>query len=175
MNLEPPMHGSAHDMKLWYYSTVSQKRGEHFSTGEYLLCDPGYISNDKILRVPADEALTKGDVVKKHVADVHRRHRFVVEYSIGAAKSNFPLAGCPGGSTYLKLSHYHGLAWANACALQNFIWDSRGTWLRGEAYFSGQRSRLCSWRNFSCSSKCAYNFVFLPSIPLTQPFRLSNI
>lgn len=138
INLEPPMHGAAHDLKLWYYSTVSQQRGKYFSPGQYLLCDPGYINNDKLLRVPADEVLTRGDAVKKHVADVHRRHRFVVEYSIGAAKANFPLAGCPGGSTYLKSSHYHGVAWANACALQNLIWDSRETWLRGDAYFSGQ-------------------------------------
>ena len=33
---------------------------------------------------------------------------------------------------------YQGMCWEVACALQNHIWDSRQTWLRGEKYFGGQ-------------------------------------
>ena len=138
IDVEPPMNGSAHDVKLWRYSTVRVQRDEHFDDGQFLLGDPGYIMDDINIKVPASADECKGNLTKQHVADVHRRHRFLVEYSIGSAKRNFPLAGCPGGSAFLKSAHYHGVAWAVACGLQNFMWDSSGRYLRGENYKKGQ-------------------------------------
>ena len=132
------MNGSAHDVKLWKYSKVRVQRDIFFDDGQFLLGDPGYIMDDPNIKVPASAEDCKGDLTKQHIADIHRRHRFLVEYSIGSTKRNFPLAGCPGGACYLKSSHYHGVAWGVACALQNLMWDSSGRHLRGENYKKGQ-------------------------------------
>ena len=138
IDVEPPMNGSAHDVKLWRYSTVRTHRHDYFDHGQFLLGDPGYIMDDPNIKVAASAEECIRDPVKAHVSDMHRRHRFLVEYSIGCTKRNFAGAGCPGGATFLKSAHYHGVAWACACGLQNLIWDSRGTHLRGKRYLEGQ-------------------------------------
>ena len=125
INVEISCYGSTHDTKLWYFSEVCLNRLAHFSLGEFILGDPGYIMQDQNIKVPAGEKMCKKDTVKAHVADVHRRHRFVVEYAIGSAKKNFPTAGCPGGACYVKSPDYHGVAWMAACGLTNMMWDER--------------------------------------------------
>ena len=129
-------------MKLWNYSEVCLNKLMHFCLGQFILGDPGYIMNDDNVKVPAGKKACGKCPIKAHVADVHRRHRFVVEYSIGCAKKHFPTAGCPGGNSYVKNPEYHGVAWMVACGLTNFMWDTRGSWLRGDKYFAGQ------WENW---------------------------
>jgi hypothetical protein len=63
-----------------------------FSLGEYLMTDPGYICRDEPnLQVPPLSADCQNDPAKAIVSDIHRRHRFLVEYSIGATKRNWPV------------------------------------------------------------------------------------
>ena len=100
--------------------------------------DPGYLLDDPNIKVPAGKDACTHNPGKAHVADIHRRHRFVVEYAIGAAKRYFPTAGCPGGACYMKRNEYQGVAWMVACGLTNNIWDSRKSWLRSDKYFQGQ-------------------------------------
>ena len=133
--VEPAASGSAHDMTIWKYSAPVVDRDAHFAEGEKLGADPGYIGADPNLDVAPDQSKCKTPE-EKRAADAQRRHRFVVEYSIGVVKRNFPMVGCP-GSTYTKSPNHFGAAFAAACGLQNFIWKTRGTAPRGEKYLSG--------------------------------------
>ena len=81
INVELSCQGSTHDTKVWYYSTVCRNKKAHFSPGEFILGDPGYLMDDPNIKVPASADDCKGDPLKAHVADIHRRHRFVVGWS----------------------------------------------------------------------------------------------
>ena len=54
--------------------------------------DPGYVSKAEpnVLVPPRKEDCEKHSALAG-VADIHRRHRFLVEYCIGASKMNWPV------------------------------------------------------------------------------------
>lgn len=66
---------------------------EHFGEDQFLFADPGYNGDEDYLVVAPSKAEAARDRsgLVAIIGDVMRRHRFVVEYFIGAMKRDFPV------------------------------------------------------------------------------------